>query len=513
MARIFVSYSRQDQAFARRLAASLSDMGADVWIDVEDIPVGMKWSSAIQQGLDTGQLLIVVISPDSMASRNVEDEWQYYLDQGKPVVPILLHPANIHFQLNRIQYIDFHQQDYATALHQLYGQLKSKGLALNAPRETSEVAKAMPDFDTMTPQQIEHWMEELRKRQLRHQTPMATPPPVRRGVPRGVLWAGVSLFALVVVLMLGITYVLPVILAVAYPNPTVSVTEAHVVDSTNTTPTPAQTAPIPPGMPGNPVTHNSAWSTLVRDFNGMEMVLVPAGSFVMGTPPDIMQWLYDSCVTILPNCRNNQLLDDEAPTTEVTFQRPFWIGRYEVTNVQAGSEGDHPGGAVPRTNLTWDQAQAVCEQYGLRLPTEAEWEYAARGPDSLTYPWGWEDDGTYSNYCDASCNGSVRYAAASDGFANPAPVGSFPQGVSWVGAEDMAGNVWEWTSTVYTSRPADGYEDPSDHTARRTLKGGSWNWILSEARPAARSPHANNNPGSPWYGFRCARDFAESDLS
>jgi hypothetical protein len=75
MARIFLSYSRKDEPFARRLAAALSNMGADIWIDVEDIPAGMKWSSAIQQGLDEGDLLIVVITPDSMASRNVEDEW------------------------------------------------------------------------------------------------------------------------------------------------------------------------------------------------------------------------------------------------------------------------------------------------------------------------------------------------------------------------------------------------------------------------------------------------------
>ena len=83
MARLFISYSRNDEEFARQLATSLSEMGADVWIDIEDIPAGMKWSRAIQEGLDSGQLLIVIISPDSMDSRNVEDEWQYYLDNNK----------------------------------------------------------------------------------------------------------------------------------------------------------------------------------------------------------------------------------------------------------------------------------------------------------------------------------------------------------------------------------------------------------------------------------------------
>jgi hypothetical protein len=98
MPRIFISYSRNDETFARQLATSLSDMGADIWIDIEDIPAGMKWSSAIQQGLDSGDLLIVIISPDSMGSHNVEDEWQYYLDNGKPVIPVLIQPTKIHFQ-------------------------------------------------------------------------------------------------------------------------------------------------------------------------------------------------------------------------------------------------------------------------------------------------------------------------------------------------------------------------------------------------------------------------------
>jgi len=77
----------------------------------------------------------------------------------------------------------------------------------------------------------------------------------------------------------------------------------------------------------------------------------------------------------------------------------------------------------------------------------------------------------------------------------------------------MAGNVWEWTSTVYMVHAGDGYEDPKDFDMQRTLKGGSWNWIPTEARGAARAPHAPNKPRSPWYGFRCARDFQDGDLS
>jgi hypothetical protein len=131
MANIFISYSRKDEVFARRLAKSLSDLGSDVWIDIEDIPAGMKWSSAIQEGLDLCEALIVVISPDSMTSTNVEDEWQYALDQKKTVMPVLYRPAKLHFQLSRIQYVNFDTQDYDNAFRQLHTQLGRKGVNLD----------------------------------------------------------------------------------------------------------------------------------------------------------------------------------------------------------------------------------------------------------------------------------------------------------------------------------------------------------------------------------------------
>ena len=124
MTRVFISYSRADEVFARRLATDLDRLGADVWIDVDDIPPGVNWSTAIQQGLDTCEALVLIVSPDALASKNVEDEWQYVRDEGKPVIPLLWRPVpRLHFQLRRIQYVDFHQQPYETALEQLRARL------------------------------------------------------------------------------------------------------------------------------------------------------------------------------------------------------------------------------------------------------------------------------------------------------------------------------------------------------------------------------------------------------
>lgn len=141
MSSVFISYSRKDERFARQLATALSVRGFDVWIDVEDIPPGMKWSSAIQQGLDTANAMVVVISPDSMASTNVEDEWQYFLDQRKPVIPVLLREAKIHFQLSRIQYVDCLRQPFDPAFEALVAELARKGLTPGAPGPAPSGAK------------------------------------------------------------------------------------------------------------------------------------------------------------------------------------------------------------------------------------------------------------------------------------------------------------------------------------------------------------------------------------
>lgn len=133
MSSVFISYSRKDEEFARRLAAALSNHGFQVWIDIEDIPAGMKWSRAIQKGLDDANAMVVLISPDSMASTNVEDEWQYFLDQHKPVIPVLVRPAKVHFQLSRIQYVDLLNQPGDAGFRQLVDVLLSKGLNHGTP--------------------------------------------------------------------------------------------------------------------------------------------------------------------------------------------------------------------------------------------------------------------------------------------------------------------------------------------------------------------------------------------
>jgi len=178
-------------------------------------------------------------------------------------------------------------------------------------------------------------------------------------------------------------------------------------------------------------------------------VLVSAGSFEMG---------------------NNHGKPDEQPVHTVTLDA-FYIDKYEVTNahyaacVDAGvcdppsrtdSEtrtsyyGNPQYDDYPVIGVTWFAAQTYCEWRGGRLPTEAEWEKAARGPDGRLYPWGDDFDPNRLNYCDLNCDG-IPWADLehNDGYADTAPVGSYVNGVSPYGAYDMAGNVWEWVGDWY----------------------------------------------------------------
>jgi formylglycine-generating enzyme required for sulfatase activity len=240
----------------------------------------------------------------------------------------------------------------------------------------------------------------------------------------------------------------------------------------------------------------------------MVMVYVPAGTLLMG-----------SVRAIDPN-----VWHDEEPQHEVTLDG-FWIDRTEVTNeqftlcVQAGScqppeyfqqfpefWSDYDGDTRPVVGVSWYAAQTYCTWAGGQLPTEAQWEYAARGNDGRLYPWGNEFDGQKVNFCDTNCTYSWKDDNYDDGYTFTAPVGSYPAGDSWVGATDMAGNTSEWVADwyredYYSSSPAEnptGPEDSGRGIPRRVLRGGSW---LNRAREV-RSADRGGSP-SPAYGIRC----------
>ena len=220
-----------------------------------------------------------------------------------------------------------------------------------------------------------------------------------------------------------------------------------------------------------------------------DMITIPAGEFGMGSDQG-----------------------DESPAHTVLVEA-FEIDKFEVTNAEfdqfvketgyetdAEKNGDpnlwrayftEEKAEYPVVKVSWNDASAYCPWAGKRLPTEAEWEKAARGTDEVVYPWGDTWDVAKVNSKDS-------------GFRGPVTVGSFPDGASPYGAMDMAGNVWEWTADWYQGYPQTQFTSNYFGETYRVLRGGGWfseQDLVRTTKRNANSPDAANDD----IGFRCAR--------
>ena len=255
-----------------------------------------------------------------------------------------------------------------------------------------------------------------------------------------------------------------------------------------------------------------------RDAKGIEQVWVPAGMFLMGTDDATLQELK----ALQPPAWVMKELDSETPQHLVRLTEGYWIDKYEVTNAafktfvdeggyttpsywshagRAWLAGQHlearpsacPGERPndPRRCVTWYEAEAYARWREGRLPTEAEWEYAARGPKSRRYPWGDAFDASRCNVVGAT---------------GPVPVATYPDGASWVGALDMAGNAMEWVSDwLDVDYYRQGVEENPGGPASGTVKvekGGWWGSNSIVARSAYRHYEDPPEYGDKHIGFR-----------
>lgn len=230
---------------------------------------------------------------------------------------------------------------------------------------------------------------------------------------------------------------------------------------------------------------------------GVEQVYVPAGCFMMGANPEVdelagafpaEQPAHETCLTQgywidkyeATNANWQAFVDAGGYTTpELWSQRGAqWLARQDLAGLPYTCDTDEPD--YPRTCITWYEAEAYAAWRGGSLPTEAQWEWAARGPELLIYPWGNEWDATLANVT---------------GSAAAKPVGSYPEGASWVGAMDMSGNAMEWVQDwfsrmYYGDAPKDdptGPEQGSLKVERGGWYGGRAEW--------ARTTYRHNEDG------------------
>ena len=448
---IFISYAKEDtQQLTKQLAAELEQLPSiTVWWDTTIQP-GDSWSAQIQDEIQRCDLFMVLLSPDVNRPRTTQKsgsfvlkEINYALNKGKVVLPIMAEATDLPVQLADLQYIDLTRN-------------KAQGLAkiMDFVRQMADIPPSKKEAEPaeLTDIQSKNWR----------------------------IWGGIGIIGLL--LLIGaIIFVL-----------------SNTDDKTNTERN---------GYPdGENITANNDWKPVTREFEygdyTVPMMLVPKGCFQMGNDPDISYY-------------NNGWIRGIPDGGKVCFDEPFWIDKYEVSNAQftvLGGVSEFTGNwntaSFPRENIKWTESLDFCRDYRTaRLPTEAEWEYAARGPESWIYPWGNEFVSTRLNCIITDCPG--------DGLETPSSVEIFESGQSWVGAYNLSGNIAEWVNTIYDPNTypypytaTDGRETTLNINTQRGLRGGSFDDQANSTRGAARigSPTDFTNALT---GFRCARDYDE----
>jgi formylglycine-generating enzyme required for sulfatase activity len=238
-----------------------------------------------------------------------------------------------------------------------------------------------------------------------------------------------------------------------------------------------------------------------------EMVWVPAGEFLMGSTDEDIQ----AVIRMHPKLKASFFVDEKPQHT--VYLDGFWIYKYEVTvaeyrafcqatNRQMPGQPEWSGENFPVVNVTWYDAAAYAQWAGARLPTEAQWEKAARGTDGRRFPWGndWDVE-LCNNWSDTNPAGKGFHGTCGT------PVGSYPKDVSPYGAYDMAGNAWEWCADYYlkeyyTTSPMKNPTGPADGE-RCVLRGGSWGSSSVTLRSSCRNAEAPENTYHDDGGFRC----------
>ncbi|MCI0709155.1 MAG: SUMF1/EgtB/PvdO family nonheme iron enzyme [Chloroflexi bacterium] len=561
----FISYSRRDTDFVRQLFEKLQADGRTVWVDWQGIDYSTKWWEEICEGIETSENFILVITPEALKSEYCNREIEHARKHNKRIIPVIylpietedgkLHPDIIAGWFNQswedlardnweylktVQYLEFLQDTIDKAFAELietidkdpqYIKMHTRLLLWIREWEKSgrnpsyllrsddllSAEKWLAEAGDEDPQPTDmHRTYIAESRKAENELKRLADEQERR--TRRLRRASMTLVLVIFLLLLVAAFAGITTINSQNARATVEAESTFFAIQKDRVATLASGGVIIP-LAQNTITPEAfiatltqvaklnTWQPVIQEFDGVEMVHVPAGCFYMGGSFDYNE------ITANPELLN-----------EVCFDKPFWIDRYEVTNEQferfngvAENEPEFESASQPRTNVTWFEARDFCNMRdgnindewldSVRLPTEAEWEYAARGPDSLTFPWGnrYKDHAAVSFVYDAGVGMSS--------------VGTRPEGKSWVDAYDMAGNAAEWVNTIYDDRGTpriesrypyridDGREDleRSGTWVERVVRGGSVESLDYAFFRAADKSHLTQSFNSRTIGFRCAR--------
>ena len=480
MGHIFISYSHQDKDYVHKLQKALQNEGFDAWID-DRIDYGEEWLKVIEEHLDGCDAFILVMSKNSRESEMVQNEVTRARDNKKVIFPLLLDGRNW-LVVQAKQYVNVTDQSMPT--EKFFSRLekfthreknKSKSIEDKSVSETFQV----PPPETQTAQQ--------------------------KSVMQIVLW-GIGFVIIFVIGMLAFNDLnkpqssVPTSTHTASPSktPDVVITLTASFTSTAASTSTNTTVPMPTDLPAE-----------ITDAKDVSMVLVPSGEFTMGSNADDA---LKECEKLQSGCKRELFLDEQPE--HLVYLGTYYIDKYEVTNtlykvcVNAGvclqpsdvnKFSDPQYAQHPVVNVDWYNAKAYCEWRGARLPTEAEWEKAARGTDRRTYPWGEVVSCDFANY--AGCIGDTT------------KVGSYPMGMSPYGVYDLSGNVSEWVTDWYDVYPGGDPNASLDFGQTfRVIRGGPWKFVARLLRVSQRL-RTTPDDVDELIGFRCAKDVTTGSAS
>jgi formylglycine-generating enzyme required for sulfatase activity len=436
---VFISFASEDLDLANRILAALEAHGIACWIAHRDIGVAESYPAAIGAALESSGAVLLLLTAHSNRSPHVRREVEMAFNAQTPILPIrmsgILPSPDLRYFLSTTQWLDAgatFDDDEAARLREVLGRLLDR--------------KTLDD---------DAWeASRRRRRRIATAVSVATVAIAIAALVLTTLWRG--------------------------RQAETGVGEAPVAAETAvTTASTSDTFGRPTVAPGGRDAAGTV-RTALNPRDGAPYVWIPPGEFVMGCSPG-----------------DGDCAEDERPTHTVSIRNGFWLGRTEVTAAKyntrpSGPPVEAPEGTQPASGVSWMEAKQYCAAMGGRLPTEAEWEYAARA-------------GTTTRFY-AAPSEVAWYESNSD--ERPQPVGT--KAPNAFGLHDMLGNVAEWVRDRYynayddSGEPAE-IEEPLASNASGVARGGHWasdTLGLRVSRRLEMWPDA----GDPIFGFRCAHD-------
>jgi formylglycine-generating enzyme required for sulfatase activity len=485
---VFISYSSKDKVIADAVCAKLENNQIRCWIAPRDILPGMEYGQALVEAIKKSRLVVLVLSSNSNVSSQVMREIERAVSNEIPIIPLridnVLPSDSMEFYLSSVHWLDAITPPIEKHLDKLKDTVvRTLGGKVSFEQEVGNLAQGRAEMERTNAETTRDASPLPSAGPAAEKSPLDTVEVARPVSKRARLGRRLKLLPTLLIVLVGLVAVLAFAI---WGLPRLGVRLAH-------SPTPATTYTFTTTQTLLPTL--LLGSTWTRPADGMTMVYVPEGTFIMGSTD-----------------ANKLAVSNEKPQHNV-YLAAYWIDKTDVTNhmyalcVKAGACNAHLVNSsykfssyygnpkydnYPVIYVNWDDAQSYCHWAKMYLPTEAEWEKAARGTDGRSYPWG-NDTPTCSLANFGGPGGCVGDTSAVGAYALSK--------TSPYGALDMAGNVWEWVNDWYS----DSYSGQSSTAGTyRVLRGGSWNDDGSGLRSAFRYRHDPESSSSE-IGFRCVR--------